>query len=43
MERNWGKAASGANDPREGEAAAVDLPLKLDREGSRANQVKPSR
>ena len=32
-----------ASDLREGEAAAVELTLKLDREVARANQVKPSR
>jgi len=43
LREELGKVVIRASDLREGEAAVVELTLKLDREGARANQVKPSR
>jgi hypothetical protein len=43
LREELGKVVIRASDLREGEEAAVELTLKLDREGARANQVKPSR
>ena len=43
LREELGKVVIRASDLREGEAAVVELTLKLDREVARANQVKPSR